>query len=116
MKKMKKCPSCGTESKTVASSPPSRNRTGEMRAAVAASPRQGVPTAKEKSGFHNVNICGESAKLNEQMKAYSMVNRVDTPKQLISGGPDVMNKGEHIFTVYPRRTDQGRTIRSNQES
>jgi len=111
----KKCPSCGTV-KTVATSAPSKTRTGAERGAVAAAARQGVPTHKDKSGFYSVNHAGENEKLNRQMDAYEMVNRIDTPKQATSGGPDVMNKGEHIFTIFPRRTDQGRTIRSNQES
>lgn len=110
----KKCPECGSV-KTVASEAPSKRVTGSDRGARAAASRQSPPTHVDKSGFYNVNHCGENPRMIAQMKAYEDINRIDTPKQQTSGGPAVMNKGEHIFTIYPRRTDQGRTIRSNVE-
>jgi hypothetical protein len=109
----KKCPSCGTTVKTVATSAPSKARTGAERGAVAAAARQAVPLVTKNKTWASVDCCGEGPLSAKRME---FINREDTPKQAMSGGPDVLNKGEHIFSIYPRRTDQGRTIRSNQES
>ena len=39
------------------------------------------------------------------------VNRCDTPKQNMAGEPIVLNTGESIFTTWPRRVNEGKTIR-----
>ena len=43
------------------------------------------------------------------------VNRFDTPSDVTCGGPIVLNKGESIFTPFPRRVNEGSTIRCDQE-
>lgn len=48
-----------------------------------------------------------------QHKAHSLVflNRVDTPRESLAGGPIILNKGESIFGHFPRRINEGVTIR-----
>lgn len=43
------------------------------------------------------------------------VNREDGSRDLNCGGPIILNKGESIFTCFPRRTTEGSTIRCEQE-
>jgi hypothetical protein len=109
---MRKCKACGTSLKTVAVSSPSKRRTGEERAAVAAAAPQGIPKSTGSKRFSQVSHSGEGPL---SARGSEFINRIDTPRQVISSGPTIMNKGEHIFTIFPRRTDQGRTIRSNEE-
>jgi hypothetical protein len=58
--------------------------------------------------FSSVDCCGEGPFTGARLTG---VNRRDTSIQVTTGGPVILNKGEHIFTTYPRRVDMGKTIR-----
>jgi hypothetical protein len=69
---------------------------------------QEVPTTR----FSQVNCCGEGPLSATRLEG---VNRRDTPKQVLTGGPVTLNKGESIFQQYPRRVGEGETIRSEDD-
>lgn len=58
--------------------------------------------------FAQVNASGEGPLSGKRLV---FVNRMDSPAQLDAGGPVVLNKGETIWTTYPRRVNEGNTIR-----
>ena len=62
--------------------------------------------------FGRDNYYGEG-----QARAHSLVfiNRFDTPKETIAAGPIILNKGESIFLPYPRRINEGQTIRTTED-
>lgn len=64
--------------------------------------------AQKATRFSQVNCCGEGPLSATRIE---FVNRRDTPQQLDAGGPVVLNEGETIWTTYPRRVNEGNTIR-----
>jgi hypothetical protein len=67
----------------------------------------------ETTRFSQVNTSGEGPLSGKGLK---VVNRRDTPKQVTTGTPVVLNRGETIFTPrIGRPVDEGRTIRCEED-
>jgi hypothetical protein len=64
------------------------------------------------AGFEAVNHSGEGPLCGTRLTG---VNRRDTSIQITTGGPVILNKGEHIFATYPRRVDMGKTIKCQED-
>ncbi len=85
----------------------------EVDYAVTGKPHAEGDPAKARTGrFSEVTYTGEGPLNAQNLEG---INRRDTPKQVISGGPVTLNQGESIFQQYPRRVDEGKTIRCQED-